>query len=58
VIAAPTDFIVSEYDTEYSAAGTEAFLLNLIPDAAHLQQFTLAMKEYIGRVVYRLKGWI
>ncbi|MGB3404089.1 MAG: YdcF family protein [Microcoleaceae cyanobacterium] len=58
VIAAPTDFIVSEYDTKYAAVGIEAFLLNLIPDAGHLQQFTIAMKEYIGMVVYRLKGWI
>jgi uncharacterized SAM-binding protein YcdF (DUF218 family) len=57
-IAAPTDFIVSEYDTKYDAAGIEAFLLDFIPDAGHLKEFTAAMKEYIGMVVYRLKGWI
>ncbi|MGB3532706.1 MAG: YdcF family protein [Microcoleaceae cyanobacterium] len=58
VVAAPTDFIVSEYDIEYGAVGIQAFLLNLIPDAGYLREFTAAMKEYIGMVVYRLKGWI
>ncbi len=58
VVPAPTDFIVSEYDTKYGAAGIEALILNLIPDASHLQQFTAGMKEYIGMIVYRLKGWI
>jgi hypothetical protein len=29
-----------------------------IPDTQSLQQFTQALKEYIGMIVYRLRGWL
>jgi uncharacterized SAM-binding protein YcdF (DUF218 family) len=56
VIAAPTDFLVTENPIEDSSL--EANLLNLLPNAYSLQQSTKALKEYIGLVVYRLRGWI
>jgi uncharacterized SAM-binding protein YcdF (DUF218 family) len=55
-IAAPTDFSVS--DREMAAATPQARLLDLLPEAEQLHRSSLAMKEYIGMVIYRLKGWI
>jgi uncharacterized SAM-binding protein YcdF (DUF218 family) len=55
VIAAPTDFLVTENLVENSS--WQANLLNLLPNAYSLQQSTKALKEYIGLVVYRLRGW-
>ena len=59
VIAAPTDFLVTQNDSFEGEGSTwQATLLNLVPDAYKLQQSTKALKEYIGLVVYRLRGWI
>jgi hypothetical protein len=30
---------------------------DLLPNAESLHQSTIALKEHLGRVVYRLKGW-
>ena len=32
-------------------------LKSLLPDAEALSQSTMALKEHIGLVAYRLKGW-
>lgn len=58
VIPAPTDFTVTQLDWEQLQSTPQATILNLIPDAGRLQQTTQALKEYIGIVVYWLKGWI
>ncbi|NEP43990.1 MAG: YdcF family protein [Okeania sp. SIO2H7] len=58
VIAAPTDFLVTENNNLEEGTTWEATLLNLLPNAYSLQQSTKALKEYIGLVVYRLRGWI
>jgi uncharacterized SAM-binding protein YcdF (DUF218 family) len=55
-IAAPTDFWVS--DREMAATPPQARLLDLLPEAEQLHRSSLAMKEYIGMVIYRLKGWV
>jgi len=57
VLPAPTDFQVTreEADQEVTAEGV---LLNLVPDIGRLQQVTLAIKEYLGLVIYRLRGWL
>ncbi len=55
VIAAPTDFLITENPVEESS--WQGNLLNLLPNAYSLQQSTKALKEYIGLVVYRLRGW-
>ncbi|MEL7037886.1 MAG: YdcF family protein [Cyanobacteria bacterium J06592_8] len=57
VIPAPTDFLVSQQDFQPTAT-IQGKILDLIPDTQALQQFTQALKEYIGMVVYRLRGWL
>jgi uncharacterized SAM-binding protein YcdF (DUF218 family) len=56
-IAAPTDFTVTNQDLQEYQATVQSFLLNLLPDVDKLQQTTRVLKEYVGIVVYRLKGW-
>ncbi len=58
VIAAPTDFMISEQELAEPNASLEAFILNLLPDADRLEKTTKAIKEYIGTIIYRLKGWL
>jgi uncharacterized SAM-binding protein YcdF (DUF218 family) len=58
VIAAPTDFLVSQGDLQEIGSTPKAALLNSLPDAGNLQQFTNALKEYVGSFVYRLRGWL
>ena len=56
VIPAPTDFLVSKQQLE-SNQGWQNTILQLFPNSASLGNTTLALKEYIGLVVYKLKGW-
>ncbi|WP_036482853.1 YdcF family protein [Myxosarcina sp. GI1] len=56
-IAAPTDFLV----TKFAGERDESFqtrILSLIPASIYLDWTTNAIKEYIGFVIYRLKGWL
>lgn len=57
-IAAPTDFLVSSNEIKEIQGTAEARLLNLLPDSGHLQSFTRALKEYVGFLIYRLRGWV
>lgn len=57
-IAAPTDFLVSERTVSEINGSRQAILLSLLPDAGNLADVTRALKEYIGLVVYRLRGWL
>jgi uncharacterized SAM-binding protein YcdF (DUF218 family) len=54
-IPAPTDFLVTA-ETEESQTW-QSFLINLLPDPENLKSTTDALKEYIGIVVYRIRGW-
>lgn len=56
-IAAPTDFLSGD-DFTLSDGGFKANLLKAIPDVDRLKNFTKALREYIGTVVYSLKGWL
>ncbi len=58
VIAAPTDFLVSEGELQELGSTPKAAILNLLPDTDNLHQFTTALKEYIGSFVYYLRGWL
>lgn len=58
VIPAPTDFLVTKLDWEQLQGTPQATLFNLLPNAENLKQTTQAIKEYIGIVVYWLRGWI
>lgn len=57
-IAAPTDFNTTEGDWRELQTNRAAIVLNLLPDSDRLHQTTRALKEYLGLVVYRLKGWL
>ncbi|NES99041.1 MAG: YdcF family protein [Sphaerospermopsis sp. SIO1G1] len=58
VIPAPTDFLISKTELEELTSTPKAAILNSLPDANNLNQFTTALKEYIGSFVYSLRGWI
>jgi uncharacterized SAM-binding protein YcdF (DUF218 family) len=53
-IAAPTDYLL---DDSNLSKDSNNFLLKLLPDAEALFQTTVTLKEYVGLLVYRLKGW-
>ncbi|WP_373480162.1 YdcF family protein [Geminocystis sp.] len=57
VIPAPTDYLVTQKDFQLED-NWQSTLLNLFPDSYYLDNTTLAIKEYIGMVVYKLKGWL
>jgi len=57
-IAAPTDFLVSDPEMEIPNSSLGAIVLNLLPDSGRLEITTKVIKEYIGTVIYRLRGWI
>lgn len=59
VIPAPADFSVPDYAWQelwHGSFGSK--LINLIPNTGALSQTTSSLKEYIGLLVYRLRGWI
>lgn len=57
-IPAPTDFLVSKGELQELGSTPKAAILNLLPDTDNLHEFTSALKEYIGSLVYRLRGWL
>lgn len=57
-IAAPTDFLVSAQSVEEISGSRQGVMLSLLPDASNLFQISRAIKEYLGLLVYRLKGWL
>ncbi len=50
--------VVSRGELQEIVSTPKAAILNLFPDADNLNQFTTALKEYIGRFVYGLRGWL
>lgn len=57
-IPAPTDFLVTNNELQELQSSPQSTLLNLLPDADRLQQSTRALKEYVGMIVYRFRGWL
>lgn len=57
-IPAPTDFLITQQELNEPNSSPQATVLNLVPDADQLQNTTRALKEYIGTVIYRLRGWL
>ncbi len=57
-IAAPTDFAVVEGRFSELNSSTQATVLNLLPDSENLQATSRVLKEYIGIVIYWLRGWL
>lgn len=57
-IPVPTDFLISDQSITELQTTSQAKLLAILPDAAHLYNVSRAMKEYLGLLVYRLRGWL
>ena len=57
-IPAPADFMVSDRNLVEYRHSSQAQILNLIPSSESLDYTTQALKEYIGIIIYRLKGWL
>ncbi|MGD1856179.1 MAG: YdcF family protein [Leptolyngbyaceae cyanobacterium] len=58
VTAAPTDYWVSQKFLEEMRGMSLGTALYVLPDSTALDFFTKALKEYIGLVIYRLRGWL
>lgn len=59
VIPAPADFLVSQADwAALTHPDPRQQVIQLFPDAEALYYTTLALKEYIGMVIYGLRGWL
>lgn len=59
VIPAPTDFLVTQTPPDLAVeVGIGGRLLQLMPSSEALEVSTRAIKEYIGMVIYRLRGWL
>ena len=59
VIPAPTDFVA--VSPQYSLTVRDNLaqqFIDALPQAGNLALTTRALKEYVGLVVYRLKGWL
>ena len=56
-IPAPTDFLISVDEAKDQQTIASA-LLSSIPDAENLRRLTRALKEYVGLLIYSLRGWI
>jgi uncharacterized SAM-binding protein YcdF (DUF218 family) len=59
VTPAPVDFLATQGEAgRTNAPGVEGWLLKILPSAERLELSTRALREYIGWVVYRLRGWL
>lgn len=59
VVPAPTDFTLTDADLQQLTSPNLATqILNWMPSPSNLDLIGVAMKEYLGIFVYRLRGWI
>ncbi len=59
VTAAPTDFLVTESDwRHYTQLHPGIQVANVLPKAEYMELTEKAMKELLGILVYRLRGWL
>ncbi len=61
VIPAPADFFVTqplEEEGDRFSFNWRYELLYLVPQSEYVEMTTFALKEYIGLMIYRLRGWI
>ncbi len=58
-IPAPVDFTITQQNWENAFnPGLEEFLIYLLPNASSLGLTTNVLKEYLGMLVYGLRGWL
>ena len=59
VIPAPTDYLVTQQVLQGSDNDSwQNSLIKIFPRSNYLHNTTLALKEYIGLLIYRWKGWL
>jgi uncharacterized SAM-binding protein YcdF (DUF218 family) len=59
VTPAPVDFFATRGEEGRTAdPGLEGWLLKILPNSERLDLSTRALREYLGLVVYRLRGWL
>lgn len=59
VIPAPTDYTVTEKSWQaLTRWDPEQMALNLMPSASALNLTTNVLKEHLGMLVYRMRGWV
>ena len=59
VIPAPVDFTITEQNWQAAfQPGFDELLINLLPNTSALGLTTHVLKEYIGMLVYGLRGWL
>lgn len=59
VVPAPTDFLVSDAEWQHLwRGGPTVTAINLLPNVEYLTYTTRALKEYVGLLVYGLRGWL
>jgi uncharacterized SAM-binding protein YcdF (DUF218 family) len=57
-IAAPTDYRVSQSELDEPNLQTEAAILSFLPNEESFSMTTQSIREYIGILVYKLRGWL
>ncbi len=57
-IPAPTDFLVTQVPRQELPLTTQELILKSLPDTENFFYTTKAIKEYVGLLVYRLRGWL
>lgn len=59
VVPAPTDYSVTEAEWQHlTHPNLETALMGLLPEAGNLAATTRALKEYLGILIYRLRGQV
>ena len=59
VTPAPVDFTITQQNWENAfKPGLDEFLIYLLPNASSLGLTTNVLKEYLGMLVYGLRGWL
>ena len=58
VIPAPTDFNITQSEELPFSQVWPNYLFDLLPTADNLNETSLALKEYLGILVYWMRGWL
>lgn len=56
VIPAPADFLITDADLDWSRRPLSGWALEFVPQVEYLRLTTVALREYIGLLTYRLLG--
>ena len=57
-IPAPTDFYISQQELQEVDHSIQSTILSFIPNTRNLDKTTMVLKEYLGTIIYWLRGWL